>query len=360
MKAFHICLPPLNEQRRIVAKIDALMARSRRAKESLDAIPPLLERLRQSILAAAFRGDLTADWRAQNPDVEPAEKLLERIRTERRRRWEEATLEKMRAKGKAPTGDGWKVKYEEPARLEDEELPTLPATWAWATAESCASEITVGHVGPMASRYVVRGIPFLRSQNVRENRFDPTGLTFIAPEFDAELPKSRVNPGDVLVVRSGAPGTACVAPAELGVANCADLVIVRPLPHINAHLLCRFLNSTFGRSRTRDEQVGVAQQHFNVGSMKRTAIPILPVAEQTELERRLTALMDYVSNLEATTRALEPDCIRLDRAILAKAFRGELVPQDPNDEPAEQMLARLASTEAPTKTKRGRPRQKGA
>ena len=91
---------PLNEQRRIVEKIEALMARSRRAKEALDAIPPLLERFRQSVLAAAFRGDLTADWRAQNPDVEPADQLLERIRAERRRCWEEDYLAKQRAKGK--------------------------------------------------------------------------------------------------------------------------------------------------------------------------------------------------------------------------------------------------------------------
>jgi len=72
-------LPPLNEQRRIVDKIEALTERSRRAKESLDAIPPLLDRLRQSVLAAAFRGDLTADWRAENPDVEPADQLLARL-----------------------------------------------------------------------------------------------------------------------------------------------------------------------------------------------------------------------------------------------------------------------------------------
>jgi type I restriction enzyme S subunit len=105
VKAFDLAVAPLSEQRRIVAKIDALTAKSRRAKEALDAIPPLLDKLRQSILAAAFRGDLTADWRAAHPDVEPATQLLERIRAERRRRWEEAELAKMKAKGKPPTDD---------------------------------------------------------------------------------------------------------------------------------------------------------------------------------------------------------------------------------------------------------------
>ena len=117
IRAARFPLPPLNEQRRIVAKLEALLARSRKAREALDAVPALLERFRQSVLAAAFRGDLTADWRAQNPDVEPASKLLERIRAERRRRWEEAELERMVARGKPPKDDRWKAKYEEPADL---------------------------------------------------------------------------------------------------------------------------------------------------------------------------------------------------------------------------------------------------
>jgi type I restriction enzyme S subunit len=78
-----IPLPPLNEQRRIVEKIEALTARSRKAREAIEAIPELLDQFRQSVLAAAFRGDLTADWREQNPDVEPAEALLERIRVDK-------------------------------------------------------------------------------------------------------------------------------------------------------------------------------------------------------------------------------------------------------------------------------------
>jgi len=114
LRELEVPVPPLNEQRRIVAKLEDLLARSRRAKDALDAIPPLLEKLRQSILAAAFRGDLTADWRARHPDVEPASELLKRIRVERRKKWEEAELAKLKAKGKAPTDDRWKAKYQEP------------------------------------------------------------------------------------------------------------------------------------------------------------------------------------------------------------------------------------------------------
>ncbi len=128
----------LHEQRRIVSKLESLLARSRRAKEALDAIPALLERFRQSVLAAAFRGDLTADWRAQHPDVEPASKLLERIRAERRLRWEEAELEKMRATGKVPQNDAWKVKYKaKPIDIIEgcQSLPQTGAGQAWAPVQ---------------------------------------------------------------------------------------------------------------------------------------------------------------------------------------------------------------------------------
>jgi type I restriction enzyme, S subunit len=87
-----IPLPPLNEQRRIVNAIERLTDRSTKARAALADVPKLIDRFRQSVLAAAFRGDLTADWREQNPDVEPASELLERIKIDRRKRWEEGEL----------------------------------------------------------------------------------------------------------------------------------------------------------------------------------------------------------------------------------------------------------------------------
>ncbi len=83
-----ILLPPFNEQKRIVAKIEEFQAHSRRAREVLETVPDLLDQLRQSILAAAFRGNLTRQWRQENTDIEPATELLKRIRSERRKRWD--------------------------------------------------------------------------------------------------------------------------------------------------------------------------------------------------------------------------------------------------------------------------------
>jgi len=137
IEEFPIFLPPLKEQRRIVAKIEELRERSQKARSHLSAIPNLCDKFRQSVLAAAFRGDLTADWREQNPDVEPAQVLLERVRLEHRKRWEIAELERMKARGKEPRNDKWKEKYLE---LEDPAISTstdFPEGWAWTT---------IGHV----------------------------------------------------------------------------------------------------------------------------------------------------------------------------------------------------------------------
>jgi len=348
-----IRLPPLNEQRRIVAKIEELTARNRRAREALEAIPPLLERLRQSILAAAFRGDLTADWRAQHPDVEPASELLKRIRVERRRRWEEAELAKMRAKGKDPKNDRWRERYKEPELVDPSGLPELPEGWCWTSGETIAWETTVGHVGPMKKRYAGAGVPFLRSQNVRPNRIDLGGLKYIPIGFHGELAKSRLAPGDLVIVRTGDPGTAAVIPGDIPEANCADLVISRIVKPAEAALVAYFMNSSFAKAQVTKRQVGVAQQHFNVQAMKSFPIPMLPVSESAEVQRRIGHALEWIDRAVATHLPIRDRLDRLNQSILAKAFRGELVPQNPDDEPATVLLSRIQA-DCETSTPRGR------
>ncbi|MEQ9568173.1 MAG: restriction endonuclease subunit S, partial [Pseudomonadales bacterium] len=125
VSSFPIRLTPENEQKRIVNKIESLQTRSQRARKALAEVGPLLEQFRQSVLAAAFRGDLTADWRAAHPDVEPASVLLERIREERRQKWEAAEL----AKDNQPP-KGWRQKYKEPEKLLDDALAESERTTA--------------------------------------------------------------------------------------------------------------------------------------------------------------------------------------------------------------------------------------
>lgn len=372
-------IPGPMEQKRIVAKIEALQERSASAKEALDAIPPLLEKFRQSVLAAAFRGDLTKTWRDQNPDVEPATELLKRIRAERRARWIEDAAENGRAKAEArvtQAGKPWsdednaKVlekervkaakKYKEPEPVDTEGLPELPEGWCWARWDELSERVTVGFVGSMAKEYVSAGIPFLRSQNVRTNRYDSKGLKFITDEFHSRLAKSALIPGDIAVVRSGVnAGMTCVVPPELPTANCADLVVIQR-PFVSSVFGSLYMNMAAERNIS-EHAVGVAIPHFNTKSVAMLPVPVPPSPEQEKIVGEVQEKLDIMASLQGAASNAADQLASLNQSILAKAFRGELVPQDPEDEPASILLERIraerkAAKAAGGKKKRGRGR----
>jgi type I restriction enzyme, S subunit len=198
----------------------------------------------------------------------------------------------------------------------------------------------------MKNEYIPQGIPFLRSQNVREDRFDSRGLLFVSPSFHERLSKSRLMPGDLVIVRSGNVGTACVVPDSLGEANCADLVIVQGPEAIDGHYAALYMNS-LARSRVRAGRVGVALTHFNTQSVAELPVPVPPLAEQKRIVAEAQRLISVVDSLEAVVMDAMHRSTSLRSAILTAAFSGRLVPQDPADELASILLERLA-TERPT------------
>jgi len=166
-------------------------------------------------------------------------------------------------------------------------------------------EVTVGHVGPMADEYVDDGIPFLRSQNILPFRLDDSNLKFISETFHKKLKKSALSPGDVVVVRTGYPGTACVIPRRIPVANCADLVVIRPSEEIDCHFLCCLFNSAWGRGTVAGSLVGVAQQHFNIGVAKEMEVMLPPIGTQRRIGSILSAYDDLIENNTRRIKVLE-------------------------------------------------------
>ncbi|HML02478.1 MAG TPA: restriction endonuclease subunit S [Candidatus Bathyarchaeia archaeon] len=330
-RKIRVPLPPTNAQKRIVAKVEALFAESKTAREVLDKVPLLLRRFRQSILAKAFSGELTQ----RDPNDEPAQKLLEKIKLERKSYWEED----LRRKGKNPKF----YRYKEPEPIVSDKLVALPSGWVWTSFETVCWEITVGHVGPMVDEYVEEGIPFLRSLNVRENRYDPQNLKYVSSEFHKKLAKSHLFPGNIVTVRSGNVGVSCVIPGTIGEANCSDLVIVRPISSFIPEYGSYFLNSFYARDQINSMKVGIAQTHFNIGSMKKILIPLAPFNEQKRIVQKIAELNALSDIIEISVAKSEELVDRIDQAILAKAFRGELVLRDPNDEPASILLQRIKS-----------------
>jgi type I restriction enzyme, S subunit len=357
---YEIPLPPPNEQRRIVAKLEALQARSRRASEALDAVPPLLEKLRQSILAAAFRGDLTKDWRAQQKNVEPATELLKRIRTERRQKWESTELAKLKSKGRAPANDSWKAKYKEPEPVDTARLPDLPEGWCWANVGLLAWSIKDGpHHSP---KYSESGVPFISGRNVRPEGIDFSSAKFISEELNAEYAE-RCKPelNDVLYTKGGTTGIARVNTYDFEFNVWVHVAVLKFINAIVPFYAQHVLNSPHCYEQAQILTHGVGNQDLGLTRMVNITVPLAPKDEQVEIVRLLDAWSNTMSALSASLESATRNMDLLERAMLAKAFRGELVPQDPNDEPAEAMLARARSTNgsAPadgTPQKRGRAR----
>ena len=133
IEEINIPIAPYDEQKHIVAEIEKQFSRLDEAVANLKRVKANLKRYKASVLKAAVEGKLTEEWRKQHTDVEPADKLLERILAERRKKWEEAELAKMRAKGKEPKDDKWKKKYKEPAAPGLDDLFILPKEWKWVT-----------------------------------------------------------------------------------------------------------------------------------------------------------------------------------------------------------------------------------
>src|SRR5262249_43021912 len=149
----------------------------------------------------------------------------------------------------------------------------LPAGRRWTTWQEISPRVTVGYVGKMKDEYVESGIPFLRGQNVRENRFDPEGLMYVSQEFHNKISKSTLNPGDIVVVRSGDVGVSCVIPETVSEANCSDLVIIKKPPEMIPEFGAYYLNS-LARRYVIEKKVGVALTHFNTKSVAQMPVPL--------------------------------------------------------------------------------------
>ncbi len=345
LQEIEILLAPLAEQRRIVAKLEVLLSKVDASRKRLKRIPVISKRFREAVLSAACDGRLTADWRQGNSHPECAEVLLRLMQVERKTKWEAKHVGR---------------RYPPPQAMEERDLPAIPESWVWVNFDQCTWEITVGHVGPMRERYIPEGRPFLRSQNVRPLRFDPAGRVFIPEDFHEVLAKSALYGGEILVVRSGAnTGDCCVFPKGFGEANCSDLVIARPLSGLLPEYGAAYVASPQGQAHLALHETGIAQPHFNIGAMRVKPFPLPPKAEQQEIVKRTNELFAFADQVEARYLKAKTHVDRLTQSILAKAFRGELVPQDPNDEPAAALLERLKSapTEAPPPMRRGRPRK---
>lgn len=166
---------------------------------------------------------------------------------------------------------------------KETEIGLVPESWEVVECGDVCESISVGIVVQPSSYYVKEGVPAFRSQNVRADRLHVEPLVYISNEAnDGPVKKSKLSAGDVLIVRTGYPGTSCVVPPEFEGSNCIDLIFARPdKARLSSHYLSRFFNSDLAKRQVQAGKTGLAQQHYNVAAVKNTKIP-LPSREQQE------------------------------------------------------------------------------
>ncbi len=353
-------IPPLNEQKRIVKKIEYLQARSKRAREALESIPPLIEKFRQSVLASAFRGDLTKEWREKNKDkIEPASELLKRIRIERRKKWEEEQLKKFEASGKKPKDDQWKEEYKESEKAHlwgsgatrqhiDESWGSLPESWQWVKVRELnvdpALTVQIGPMSMKSNEFTETGVRVLNVGTVRWGSLDLEKCDYLPSQRAADFSRYQVSAGDVLFTRSGTVGRSAVVPPGFAPALMTfHLLRVRTSNNICVpdFLYFLFRGCPSIKMQTESSQIGGTRAGFNTRLLEEMWIPLPPIEEQKELLTILSRAAFKENSILSLINDLTMRLDQLDQSILAKAFRGELVPQDPNDEPAEVLLERI-------------------
>jgi type I restriction enzyme, S subunit len=362
-------LPPLNEQRRIVAEIEKQFTRLEAAVTALKRVQANLKRYRASVLKAACDGRLVPTEaelaRAENRPYEPAEQLLARILKERRAKWEADQLNRMRAAGKPPKDDKWKAKYRQPGPPDTSDPPTLPCGWVWATTEQLSDEtraITYGVVKLGAP--APGGVPTLRSSNVRHLRLELGGIKNISLAVADCYKRTFLRGGEVLLTVRGTLGGVIVAPPLCAGFNVSREVAMIALTDENTGpALAVFIASSPIQSWLIRNTKGIAYTGINIETLKAMPVPLAPLAEQRRIVAEVERRLSVIDELEAAVEADLKRAGRLRQSILKRAFEGKLVPQDPNDEPASVLLERIrAEREAERAGKplvSGRRRQHG-
>ncbi len=309
-----IVVPPLTEQRRIVAKLGTLLGRVVACQQRLAKVPAILRRFRQAVLSAACSGRLTAEWREENPDTEPADALLCLM-------------------------CGQEAKY----ALCDKAYDT-PADWAWVHFGALITTIRGGSTVPPQNEPTA--YPVLRSSSVRPGFIDLADVRYALME-ESRNEDNYLRDGDLLFTRlsgsleylANCALVRCLGDRRIQYPDrifCARLKDPAMAPYVE---IC-FANPSLRAELTEGAKSSAGHQRVSITDIRAQRMPLPPLPEQQEIARRVEGLFALADQIEARLNAAQRQVDSLTPSLLAKAFRGELVPQDPNDEPAAALVER--------------------
>jgi len=357
---YGLWLSPRPEQDRIVAEVEKQFSRLDAATAALKRVQTNLKRFRASVLKAACEGRLVPTEaelaRKEGRDYEPADQLLKRILRERRARWEADTLAKLVASGKTPKDDRWKHRYREPAAPDVSILPSLPEGWCWASLRQLSWASDYGTSEKCA--YDAVGVPVLRIPNVQGGRIDLSDLKR-AVRTTAVQPGEELCVGDLIVIRTNGSkqliGRCALIDQSLDsvVLHASYLIRFRTL--LVGPWLCEAWDAPFNRAALETHAATSAGQYnVSMSELGALSFPLPPLLEILRISSRLQELRLSISRTMAECDASRTRALSVRRSILSTAFSGELVPQDPNDEPASALLERIRAERASAAPRRPR------
>ncbi len=343
--AHRVPLPPAAEQTRIVAKLEELLSDLDAGVAELNAAQKKLAQYRQSLLKAAVEGTLTPEWRTKNTPTESGDQLLQRILTERRARWEANQLAKFREQGKKPPKD-WQKKYPEPVQPDTTGFSALPDGWVWASVDMLSpDDLANGRSVPTAEV----GAKVLRLTAVKDGAIDLRECK-VGDWTKEDAEQFAVVDGDLLIVR-GNGSLHLVGRAGL-VENVTDQVAY-PDTMIRLRVVDAVVSSSWiglvwnsqcvrthleRRARTSAGIYKIAQP-----DIVSAPIPVPSLSEQVHAREIFKQQMEQISAMQTTLDVGLKQSTAQRQNILHAAFSGQLVPQDPNDEPASELLSRICA-----------------
>jgi type I restriction enzyme S subunit len=350
---FDIIIPPLNEQKRIVEKLEKLLGKVEAVQARLDKIPAILKRFRQAVLAAACSGKLTADWRMENKNTDLAFSQLKTNIQSITENYELACKTAKLSRNRKP----FKPTCLDDFQLAWDELDDIPECWVTIPLGKTCVKVTDGtHDTPKPT---VSGIPFITAKHIRERQIDFENSLFLPKEIHDTI-YARCNPqrNDVLLVNIGAgtatPAIICVD-FEFSLKNVA---LLKPIEILLGQYLEFYLLSIKPKVFSEISRGG-AQPFMGLELIKTIPFNLPPLEEQKEIVRRVEDLFKFADQIEARYKKARSYTDKLTQSILAKAFRGELVPQDERDEPASVLLERIKAEKVDKNSDKTRsPKQK--
>lgn len=368
LSPFSIHLPPTAEQKRIVAKLNSALTRISKGENAANRALQKLKDHRANILQAAVIGELTRRWRKaqlkkKKAAAEAGEAVLQRLLEIRRARWEEATLQRLRASSKAPKDDKWKSRYLVPPKPDTSDFPELPKKWAWASLDMIAE---IGSGISVSQNKVVNNpveLPYLRVANVLRGQLDLTEVKTIRVEKE-RLSDYLLESGDILFTEGGDRDklgrgwiwegqiSKCVHQNHVFRARLFDQSLVDPR-------FVSYWGNTFGQQYFFKH----GKQTTNLASINRTIlcklpVPIPPSSEQCEIMREVERHFASADRLAATLNRQIERAGSTRQALFREAFAGNLVPQRKGDEPASVLLERIRKEKAARKTEQKKSRQR--